>query len=86
MNFTIHPPSTWRIRDELEGKPDQFKINLDVFLANVNTKQNFINMLRRYLRYSGCQTKTVSSDTDLLIVQTTVQYVTKTNTVLVGVI
>ena len=56
----------------------------DVFLANVNNKHNFINMLSGYLQHSGCQTNHAQGNADLLIVQTAVQSVTTENTVLVG--
>ena len=56
----------------------------DIFLGNINNIQKLINMLRRYLQLSGCQTNHSPEDADLLIVQTAVSSANTKNTVLVG--
>ena len=56
----------------------------ETFLGNLNNKQNFINMLSRYLQFSGCQTHHSQEDADLLIVSTAVSSANTKTTVLVG--
>ena len=56
----------------------------ETFLGNFNNKQNFINMLSRYLQLSGCQTHHSQEDADLLIVSTAVSSANTKMTVLVG--
>lgn len=65
---------------------DDMKLTMkkDIFLGNLNNKQNFINMLSRYLQLSGCQTHHSQEDADLLIVQTAVSSANMRNTALIG--
>ena len=55
-----------------------------VFLSNVASKQNFIDMLCHYLQLAGCLTEHAEEDSDLLIAQTAVQSAATKNTVLVA--
>ena len=52
-------------------------------LANVTNKQNFIDMLSRYLQIEGCVTHHSQGDADLLIAHTAVQSAASKNTVVI---
>ena len=56
----------------------------DVFLSNVASKQNFIDMLSHYLQLTGCLTEHAEEDADRLIAQTAVQLAATKSTVLVA--
>ena len=56
----------------------------DQFLANKENKERFINMLSMKLVERSCKTYHASGDTDLLIVQKSVELASAVNTVLVG--
>ena len=61
-----------------------FKSKKDLFLGNVENKQNFITLLANHLRNQDCKSIHDDNDTDTLIVQTAVQCSKTINTVLVG--
>ena len=61
-----------------------FKSKKDLFLGNVENKQNFITLLANHLRNQGCKTIHADYDADTLIVRTAVQCSKTINTVLVG--
>ena len=56
----------------------------DQFLVNKENKQRFINMLSTKLAQKNCKTYHASGDTDLLIVQKTVESAATVDTVLIG--
>ena len=55
-----------------------------IFLANVTNKQNFIDMLSRYLQLDGCVTHHAQGDADLLTAHTAVQSAASKNTVVIA--
>jgi hypothetical protein len=61
-----------------------FKSKKELFLGNVENKQNFITLLANHLRNQDCKSIHDDNDTDTLIVQTAVQCSKTINTVLVG--
>ena len=61
-----------------------FKSKKDLFLGNVENKQNFITLLANHHRNQGCKTIHADYDADTLIVRTAVQCSKTINTVLVG--
>lgn len=55
-----------------------------VFLSNSKNKQQFIDMLSRFLQNSNCQTYHAKGDADVLIVKTAVESARERITALVG--
>jgi len=56
-------------------------VKKDQFLSNTKNKQSFIFLLSRFL---GCQVSHAKGDACMLIVQTTIESASQSNTVLVG--
>jgi len=59
-------------------------VKKDAFLSNTKNKQSFIFLLSRFLQQVGCQVSHAKGDADMLIVQTAIESVSRSNTVLVG--
>jgi len=59
-------------------------VKKDQFLSNTKNKQSFIFVLSRFLQQVGCQVSHAKGDADMLIVQTTIESTSQSNTVLVG--
>ena len=55
-----------------------------VFLSNVKSKQNIINLIGETLSESGIDVKHATEDTDLLTVQTAIQYAKSLQTIVTG--
>ena len=56
----------------------------DIFLANVTNKQDFIDMLNRYLQREGCVKHHAQGDADLMIAHTAVQSAASKNTAVIA--
>ena len=56
----------------------------DDLLSNKDNNQRFIRMLGQSLEHVGCETRHAKGDTDVLIVEKTVQYAMSCETTLVG--
>ncbi|CAC5419297.1 unnamed protein product [Mytilus coruscus] len=61
-----------------------FRSKKELFLANNENKQNFIEMLSRNMHSNGIETKHASSDADVLIAKTAVESVISHQTILLG--
>ena len=61
-----------------------FKTKKELFLTNIENKQNFINMLGKYLAENGCTVFNADGDADLMIAQTAVKLSEETETVAIG--
>ena len=63
------------------NKSTPFKTKKELFLTNTENKQDFINMLGKYLSEKGCTVLNADGDADLMIAQTAVKLSEETETV-----
>ena len=65
------------------NKSTPFKTKKELFLTNTENKQDFINMLGKYLSEKGCTVLNADGDADLMIAQTAVKLSEETETVVI---